>query len=78
MFYFKLSRNFYFITMIEYICLWYKQFLIFRGRQINPQPLIFDHQQQVQKTNSCYQNQATTERQSTIWGSADPSEGDIE
>ena len=55
MFYFKLSREFDFITNIESVHLWYFQTQLICSRQSNPLPSIFDNQQQVQKPSSCYQ-----------------------
>ena len=46
--YFKLSRNFDFLTNIESIHLYYFWTQQFWSRQRNPLPLIFNHQQEVQ------------------------------
>ena len=78
MFYFRISQNSDFIKKIESVHYWYFQAQLFHSRQINPQPLILYHQEQVNKPNYSYPNQATTERQRTIWGSDDPGEGDTE
>ena len=55
MFYFKLSWNFDFLTNIESVHLWVFLTQLFRSRLRNPLPSIFDHQQQVHKSSSCYQ-----------------------
>ena len=53
MLYFKLSLNFHFLTCIESVTLWYFQTQCFCSLKRNPQPSIFDHQQQVQKPSAC-------------------------
>ena len=53
-FYFKLSRNFYFIKNIKSIICGILETQLIFSRQINPLTLIFDHQQ-VQKPSSYYQ-----------------------
>ena len=75
-FYYKLSWNFYFLTNIWSVHLWYFQTKLFLLQTKKSITFDFHHQQQKKKPSSCYQTNQPVKMEhyqgSIYWGEGDP------